>query len=88
MVMGKTFSHKEALKAGYKCRQCHTEITRGDGVVPKEKCYFCHVERTEMYDDVQLIHEKHVGEKQVDCLWCHPRIEHGKISMAKNIPML
>jgi hypothetical protein len=88
MVMGKKFSHQEALKAGYKCRQCHIQVSRGDGVVPKEKCYFCHVERTEMYDDVQLIHEKHVGEKQVDCLWCHPRIEHGKISMAKNIPML
>jgi hypothetical protein len=27
-AMGKTFSHDDALKAGYACSQCHIEITR------------------------------------------------------------
>jgi hypothetical protein len=84
-VGSKTFSHDEALKAGYKCKDCHLEVTRGDGVTPKDKCYFCHVERTEFYDNVQFIHDKHVTQKQVDCLWCHPRIEHGRIKMAEKI---
>ena len=89
VVMGKTFSHDDALKAGYKCNQCHTEVTRGDVMTPKEKCYFCHVERQKiMYVLVGFVHEKHVTEKQIDCLWCHPRIEHEKISMAEKIPLL
>jgi nitrate/TMAO reductase-like tetraheme cytochrome c subunit len=83
---GTLFSHQGALKAGHKCVECHLEITRGDGVVPLEKCYFCHVDRAEKYKDVKLIHDKHVGEKQVDCLYCHPRIEHGMIKMAVEIP--
>jgi len=83
---GRLFSHEEAAKAGHKCNRCHVEITRGDGVTPQDKCYFCHVDRTEKYSDVKLIHDKHVGEKQVDCLYCHPRIEHGKIRMADDIP--
>ena len=86
--MGRTFSHDDALKAGYKCAQCHTEVTKGDGVTPKDKCYFCHVERAEVYSDVKFVHEKHVAQKQIDCLWCHARIEHGKIGMAEKIPML
>jgi hypothetical protein len=82
-VGGKTFSHTAALKAGKKCGQCHTQITRGEGMTPKEKCFFCHVDRIDKIGDVKLIHEKHVGQKQVDCLWCHERIEHGKIKMNK-----
>jgi hypothetical protein len=84
----KTFSHEEVIKAGYTCNQCHIEVTKGDGIAPKEKCYFCHVNRTEKYNDVKFVHEKHVWEKQVDCLWCHPRIEHGNIKMAEKMPTL
>ncbi len=87
MVNGSAFSHSAALKAGTACSQCHTEITRGDGSVPKDKCYFCHVERTEKYSDVKFVHEKHVTEKQIDCLWCHEKIVHGKLKMAAHIPM-
>jgi hypothetical protein len=84
-VDGRPFSHAAALKAGKKCVQCHLEIVRGDGVTPRDRCYFCHVDRTEKYNDVKLVHEKHVGQKQVDCLWCHDKIEHGKIKMAPQI---
>lgn len=86
IVMGKEFSHDDALKAGYKCNDCHKEITKGDGIVPKDKCYFCHIERTEMYEDVNFIHGKHVTKEQIDCLWCHPKIEHGKIAMVERVP--
>ncbi len=84
---GKSFSHDKALKAGFTCRQCHLAITKGEGVTPKEKCFFCHVNRSEQYGNTQLIHAKHVTEKQIDCLWCHDIIEHGKIQMAEKIPI-
>jgi hypothetical protein len=88
IVKGKAFSHDAALKAGYTCTQCHLEITQGDGSVPKDKCYFCHVERTEKYSDVAFVHEKHVADRQIDCLWCHEKIIHRKIKMAENISMI
>ncbi|MBI4824134.1 MAG: hypothetical protein HY805_07910 [Nitrospirae bacterium] len=81
IVKGKVFSHEKLLKMGYKCKQCHVAVTRGDGVVPKERCFFCHVERIEMYEDVEFVHQNHVTKKQIDCLLCHPRIEHGKIEV-------
>jgi hypothetical protein len=84
---GKPFSHESASEAGYACKTCHVEITQGDGVTPKDKCYFCHVDKTEKYPDTKLIHDKHVAQKQVDCLWCHPKIEHGEIKMAEEIPI-
>jgi len=87
VVRGKAFSHDDALKAGHKCNECHTAVTKGDGITPRERCYFCHVERKEMYTDVALVHERHVTQKQIDCLWCHPVIEHGKIAMAEKIPL-
>lgn len=86
MVRGKSFSHESTLKAGLQCSRCHVEITKGDGITPRDRCYFCHVDRAEKYSEVPFIHEKHVNEKQVQCLWCHPRIEHGKIKMADTIP--
>jgi len=87
-VAGKSFSHDDALKAGRQCSDCHLEITKGDGVTPKDKCYFCHIDRTEKYSDIALIHDKHVTQKQVDCLWCHEKIQHGKIKMASPIPAI
>jgi hypothetical protein len=83
---GEPFSHKEVLSAGIACGKCHVNVIEGTGEVPKDKCFFCHVERTEMYDDVNLIHERHVAEKQLDCLHCHPRIKHGHIKMADKVP--
>lgn len=87
IYQGKTFRHDEALKAGQTCGACHLEITRGDGVTPRDKCFFCHVDRVEKYGDVKLLHARHVGDKQIDCLYCHPRIEHGKIKMANPLPL-
>jgi hypothetical protein len=88
MVRGRSFSHDAVLKAGYKYYTCHIETSSGDGITPKDKCAFCHADRKEQYSDVRLIHEKHVTQKQINCLKCHPKIEHGNIKMADKIPML
>jgi hypothetical protein len=82
VAQGKSFSHAEAIKAGRKCEECHQGVTKGEGTTPKDKCFFCHVDRTEKYADVQILHAKHVGEKQIQCLWCHEKIEHGKLKIA------
>jgi len=82
-----TFSHEAALKAGYKCSKCHVEVTRGDGLTPQDKCYFCHVDRIEKYSDVNLLHDQHITKQQIDCLYCHRKIEHGKIKMAEKMPI-
>jgi predicted glutamine amidotransferase len=50
-------------------------------------CYFCHVQRAEMYDDVVFVHQRHVEQGQLDCLRCHPRIRHGHIKMAERLPL-
>ena len=84
---GRTFSHEAALKAGYKCSTCHLEVTKGDGMTPQDKCYFCHVDREQKRSDIRLLHDKHVTEKQIDCLYCHRKIEHGKIKMVVKIPI-
>ena len=83
---GKPFSHQNALSAGNKCNDCHIRVVDGDGDVSKDKCFFCHIERTEAYTDVEFMHEKHVTEKQLDCLFCHDKIHHGYIEMAEEIP--
>ncbi len=82
---GKPFSHKKALAQGLTCDKCHLRVIEGTGEVPREKCFFCHIERTEIYDDVEFVHNKHVTEKQLDCLYCHPIIKHGHIEMAYEI---
>ncbi len=28
--------------------------------------------------DVGLLHDKHVTQNQIDCLYCHSRIDHGR----------
>ncbi|MDA8101041.1 MAG: hypothetical protein M0042_15590 [Nitrospiraceae bacterium] len=81
MVRGKPFSHTAALRSKKPCASCHLAVTRGEGVTPKDRCFFCHVDRSEKYNDVKMLHEKHVGAKQIDCLWCHERIEHGTVRM-------
>jgi hypothetical protein len=83
---GTFFSHDQALAAGQPCAECHVQVSRGDGVTPRDKCFLCHVDREERYSEVSLIHDKHVTEKQIDCLWCHTRIEHGNIRMASASP--
>jgi len=79
---GFKFRHQEYLKLGVSCDQCHVEIVKGDGSVPKEKCHLCHVER-KMPRDPKVTHRIHVKEQGIDCFVCHTRIKHGSIKLVK-----
>jgi hypothetical protein len=78
---GFIFSHDSYLKVGVACRQCHLQISQGEGGVPAERCYSCHVERTERFEDVDFVHKLHVQERKIDCFLCHDEIQHAEIKM-------
>ncbi len=73
-----TFVHQGYLDRGVGCESCHPGVTRGSGEVPKHRCASCHgvVSDLEKYVDVDLMHQKHVTERKVDCLECHTEITH------------
>ena len=80
---GFVFRHDTYLEADVACEQCHLEVVRGDGVVPAQRCYDCHVERLERYDDSAFMHATHVTEHDVDCFACHEKIEHGDVRLIR-----
>lgn len=82
---GFTFSHTSYLKIGVACNQCHLEVARGQGEVPKDRCFACHVERLERYGEQPFLHFKHVTEHYVDCFACHEPIEHGGVRMVETL---
>lgn len=80
---GFVFRHETYLEAGVSCEQCHLQVVRGDGAVPQKRCYTCHVERLERYDDSAFMHATHVTEHDVDCFACHEPIEHGDVRLIR-----
>ena len=80
---GFVFSHDSYLKVGVACQQCHLQVTSGDGKVLEERCFSCHVERLEQFDDSEFIHATHVTEHDIDCFKCHEKIQHGGIRMIR-----
>lgn len=78
---GISFEHIQPLEKGYLCIDCHTSVRIGDGAVPKEKCFFCHVDRTEKFKDAEFVHKQHVTVKQISCFFCHEFVEHGNIKI-------
>lgn len=82
---GIAFEHIKPLEKGYLCISCHVSVKIGEGVVSGEKCFFCHINRTEKYNDADFVHQQHVTKKQVDCFFCHEFVEHGNIKLEKNI---
>ncbi len=75
---GAIFTHDVAYEKGVDCANCHGDLIRGDGAVPRERCAVCHnrVDDLEKIDDHVFVHQKHVTEHKVDCLDCHLEIEH------------
>ena len=73
-----TFSHELAYEKGVECANCHGDLIRGKGEVPKERSAVCHdrVEDLAKIDDHEFIHRKHVTDHKIDCLDCHLTIEH------------
>jgi hypothetical protein len=82
---GIRFNHLKPLENGYLCVSCHTSVTTGEGLVPKQKCFFCHIDRTEKFDVVEFVHRQHVVRKQIDCFFCHQFVEHGNIKITKDL---
>ena len=80
---GFVFSHESYLKVGVACQQCHVEVIDGNGQVPRERCFSCHVEHREEYENSEFIHAKHVTEHDVDCFECHEKIQHGNVRMIR-----
>lgn len=78
---GFVFNHEPYLKLGVECKQCHTNIVRGDGSVPAAKCYTCHVERSSKEHSREELHNIHVTTNGIDCYKCHTDIEHGNFEM-------
>lgn len=78
---GFSFSHDSYLKAGVECSECHLDVVEGDGGVPQEKCFECHVERVDRYSNLELVHRVHIADEGVDCFRCHEPINHGEIQM-------
>ena len=84
---GVTFDHKVAVQQGIACIKCHRNVVRGDGHVPKERCFNCHnqPERVQKYGDTFLIHQTHITEHKVECTQCHSEIQHGLIRLTSAI---
>ena len=75
---GVKFSHELAYERGVDCANCHSDIIRGNGEVPKERCSVCHNRQDDLrrIDDHVFLHQKHVTEHKIDCLDCHLEIQH------------
>ena len=78
---GFSFDMKAYVDSGVACSRCHLSVHEGTGGVPKDKCYSCHVSRVEKIGEPEMLHDKHVGQKQVRCLECHEPIRHGNIKL-------
>jgi predicted CXXCH cytochrome family protein len=75
---GVKFSHDLAYERGVDCANCHSDLIRGNGEVPPERCTVCHSREDDLkrIDDHEFIHQKHVTDHKVDCLECHLEIQH------------
>lgn len=75
---GVTFNHELAYDRGVDCANCHGDLVRGNGDVPRERCTVCHNREGDLAraGDHVFLHQKHVTEHKVDCLLCHLEIQH------------
>ena len=80
---GVMFNHDLAYEKGVDCANCHGDVIRGNGNVPRERCISCHNREDDLkkIDDHEFMHQKHVTDHKIDCLQCHLQIEH---SLDKN----
>lgn len=75
---GVKFSHELAFKRGVDCANCHGDVIRGKGEVPRERCQVCHNREDALarVGDAKFMHTNHVADHKIDCLDCHLQIEH------------
>lgn len=79
------FAHEEYVDRGVTCENCHSEVVKGDGAVPRQVCWTCHNQPRDIarYDETKAMHTIHVSDVKVECSSCHVQIEH---SLAAAIP--
>jgi nitrate/TMAO reductase-like tetraheme cytochrome c subunit len=75
---GTKFTHDLAIEKGVDCIDCHADLIRGNGDVPRERCSVCHNREDDFkrIDDHVFMHETHVTDHHVGCLACHQEIQH------------
>ena len=72
------FNHADYTNRGVTCENCHSEVVRGDGSVPRQVCWTCHnqTHQVSRYGETAFLHETHVTKHKVECSNCHMHIEH------------
>jgi len=77
-VAGKSFRHREYTERGVACKNCHSRITKGTGLVPRSRCRTCHnaIKHLNKYSDTEFLHTFHVSKHKVECFHCHSEIRH------------
>jgi nitrate/TMAO reductase-like tetraheme cytochrome c subunit len=75
---GIMFSHDLAYEKGVDCVNCHGDVIRGEGEVPRERCLSCHNREEDLkrIGDHEFMHRNHVTDHKIDCLHCHLQIQH------------
>ncbi len=75
---GVMFTHDLAYQKGVDCANCHGDLIRGKGEVPRERCLVCHNRENDLQriDDHVFMHKVHVTDHAVNCLACHLEIQH------------
>jgi nitrate/TMAO reductase-like tetraheme cytochrome c subunit len=75
---GLSFDHGDVKRFGMDCMSCHEGVIKGEGEVPRERCFTCHNEtsRLERYGETEFLHRMHVTDHKVECLNCHIEIRH------------
>jgi len=79
------YRHKDFVtEHGIECRNCHLDITQGQGDAAKERCYSCHnqPEKLAKYGDIPFIHENHVTKHNIACFHCHAEMKHSVKTLA------
>jgi len=72
------FNHADYLTRGVTCQNCHSDVIKGDGAVPRQVCWNCHNQASQIsrYGETRAMHEAHVSLHKVECSSCHIKIEH------------
>jgi predicted CXXCH cytochrome family protein len=75
---GVMFTHDLVYERGADCADCHSDLVRGNGAVPPERCTVCHNRQDDLrrIADHEFLHQMHVTEHKIDCLDCHLEIQH------------
>ncbi|MBL4702875.1 NapC/NirT family cytochrome c [bacterium AH-315-I18] len=72
------FKHADYIDRGVSCQNCHSDAISGDGAVPRQVCWTCHNQPSQIarFSETSLMHKAHVNEHKVECSSCHAQIIH------------